>query len=339
MMSAHPLGEPLDLRHEISGWHRPLLFLAAGLGVFAVVCVGGLVFDHRVLVGAPIWMKPLKFSVSVLIFATTMAWLLSLLHSTPRLARYVGNTIVGVGVIEITAITVQVIRGQQSHFNYTTPLNSAIFGVMGFMITVLWCSSIVVVVMALRQRLGNRLLASALRSGLGLSVAGMAVGFLMAGPTAAQRAGGFTGIQGAHSVGVPDSGPGLPITGWSTVGGDLRVPHFFGLHAFQMIPLAGWLLVQAGRRWGALRAEAVQVGLVRVAAFAYGCLLALLIWQAERGQSLIHPDRLTLEALVVIVAATLAGAAAVVVRGRRRLPAGNGHAVMAVSVITGPEIR
>ena len=63
----------------------------------------------------------------------------------------------------------------------------------------------------------------------------------MTRPTAAQldeaRATGRMAIAGAHTVGAPDGGPGLPGTGWSVEHGDLRIPHFVGLHAMQILPL------------------------------------------------------------------------------------------------------
>ena len=98
-------------------------------------------------------------------------------------------------------------------------------------------------------------------------------------------------VVGAHTVGAPDGGPGLPGTGWSREHGDLRVPHFVGLHALQLLPLLA--LALGRRRWP----EATRVRLTLAAAASYGSLFALLLWQALRGQPLVQPDGLTIAAL------------------------------------------
>ena len=93
------------------------------------------------------------------------------------------------------------------------------------------------------------------------------------------------------------------MTDWSTTGGDLRIPHFIGMHALQALPLLALLLTALARRFAPLRDDDVRARLVVVAAAAYAGLLALLTWQALRGQPLIHPDIVTVGAAVVLVAA------------------------------------
>jgi peptidoglycan/LPS O-acetylase OafA/YrhL len=108
-------------------------------------------------------------------------------------------------------------------------------------------------------------------------------------------------MLGAHSVGVADGGPGLPVTRWSTEGGDLRAPHFFGLHALQALPLLAWLL-ERRRRDSASR-------LVIAAAVGWIGLTLVALSQALRGQPLVAPDRATVIAALVVVIVSLAVAA------------------------------
>jgi hypothetical protein len=111
---------------------------------------------------------------------------------------------------------------------------------------------------------------------------------------------------GAHSVGVDDGSPGLPLLGWSTVGGDLRVGHFVGLHGLQLLPLLAVVLI-SGRIFGR-QSHTQHQQFVHLVGVAYTALTALLIWQAWRGQSLIAPDLISLSSLGVILGVSIVGA-------------------------------
>ena len=124
---------------------------------------------------------------------------------------------------------------------------------------------------------------------------------------------GIEGIAGAHSVGVPDGGPGLPLVGWSTTGGDLRIGHFVGLHALQALPILAILLSRFATRLD----ERTRARLLVVAGGAYGVLTVLLTWQALRGQPLLRPDAVTLAAVAALVVATATAAGLVLARRRR----------------------
>jgi hypothetical protein len=191
----------------------------------------------------------------------------------------------------------QVVRGTTSHFNIATPLDAAVFSTMGALITVVAVLNLMLGIWLIFQPMRDPVLAWSIRLGVLLSFVGMLVGYWMtAGPTPAQLAAAQAGqplmVVGAHSVGVPDGGPGLPLLGWSTVGGDLRIGHFLGLHAMQVLPLLGFALTRswAARRW-TLRQ---RTQLVLLAAGTYGALTVFVTWQALRGQSIVAPDTLTI---------------------------------------------
>lgn len=127
----------------------------------------------------------------------------------------------------------------------------------------------------------------------------------MAQPTKEQRTADHLDtaeVIGAHAVGVPDCGPSMPLTGWSTTGGDLRIPHVVGMHALPLLPLFLVARVALAPRFARLRDPRVRLRLVLVASGACAAVTALVTWQALRGRPLVHPDGAT------VAAATAAGA-------------------------------
>jgi hypothetical protein len=175
---------------------------------------------------------------------------------------------------------------------------------MGATIGVFYVAVLATAILLMIQRTGDRVLTWTLRLGLLIALAGMGLGFLMVIPTDAQIAAGEQFV-GAHSVGVADGGPGMPVTGWSTTGGDLRIPHFVGMHALQLLPLLLFALTRV------VGDEKTRLRLMLVAAATYSAVLALVTWQALRGQPLVHPDAATLVAAGLIAAGLIAALAAV----------------------------
>ena len=267
-----------------------ITFAATLLGVFV---------DHRVIAGAPAWLKPAKFAISVSVYCFTFVWMVGFVENRPRLVRLLANVTVASLIVEMVVILTQAARGTTSHFNQTTPLNTALWSTMGAFIVLVWMMNLLLAIALLLQRMRDRTFAWSLRLGLLISAIGMATAFFMVTPTPEQGARIAAGygprIVGGHSVGVADGGPGLPVLGWSTVGGDLRIAHFFGLHALQVLPFLGWLLT---RRKGLLAPLTAgdRLTLVWCVGMAYLGLVLMLTWQALRGQPVVHPDTRTVAA-------------------------------------------
>jgi hypothetical protein len=285
--------------------HAPLTAVSLSMVAVLVACGAGLLLDPRIIAGAPAWLKPAKFAASIAIYGFTVTWFLHYLPDWPRTRRIAGWTMAMVSLIEMGTIAMQAWRGTTSHFNVGTTFDRTIFAVMGVAILAIWIASIAVAVALWRQRFADAALGAALRFGMTIAVAGAGMGGLMTRPTEAQlataRATRHVETVGAHTVGGPDGGPGLPGTTWSTAHGDLRVPHFLGLHAMQVLPLVSIVLARSRRISSDDRAR-----LVRVAGASYGALAAILLWQALRGQSIVAPDAATLVALGAWALATIA---------------------------------
>ncbi|WP_433783550.1 hypothetical protein ACQPX6_25970 [Actinomycetospora sp. CA-101289] len=262
--------------------HAGLFWLAAALGALAVVAALGVLVDDRELLGAPIWLKPLKFALSFGLYALALAWMIGGLERGLRTARAVGWVLVVGSAVEVGVIVVQAARGRRSHFNEETALDGSLYSLMGATVALIWLATAVVAVVLLRQRVADPGMRWGIRLGLGVGLVGMALGMLMVD-------------GGAHAVGVADGGPGVPFVGWSTVGGDLRVGHFVGIHALQVLPLLAAALAATRLDADARRA------LVVIAGLGYLGLVALGTWQALRGQPVLAPDGLTLAVLGALV--------------------------------------
>jgi hypothetical protein len=254
----------------------------------------GLLLDPRIITGAPAWLKPAKFAISTAIFSGTVAWLYRYITVWPGFMRAVGWTLAAVLVFEVAIIDIQAARGTTSHFNVSTSPNATLFAIMGTAIVILWLASVAILTALFRQKFDNPAWGWLLRLGMLITVLGSAGGGLMIRMTpeqaAAMHATHTVHAVGGHTVGAPDGGPGLPGVGWSTEHGDLRVPHFVGLHALQIVPFIGWL---------ALRKRRLQTSFVFSIAGSYLALIGILTWQALRGQSIIEPDGKTLATFAV----------------------------------------
>jgi hypothetical protein len=297
-------------------WHKPLLVLAAAMALLALYAGVARFVDPGEITGANAWDKPLKFALSTVIYSITWSWLIPQLRAGRRLASVLGSVITVALAVELAVIVGAAAVGTTSHFNVATPLAAALWATMAVSISVLWVATLVVSILLFRNPLGDRARTLAIRTGAVIAVVGLALGFLMTSPTAAQL-NDFQGVAGAHTVGLADGGPGLPILGWSTVAGDLRIPHFVGMHALQAIPIALIVLEVLSRRVGLLRSERLRLGIVWTAALAYAAVVALVTAQALRGEAITRPGAISLAGAAVIAAAVLAALVVLVARDVR----------------------
>lgn len=255
--------EAIANRH--SAWWQTAVFFIGASVVFGILAFA----DERTFNGVSTWAKPLKFALSLAVYFATLVWFAPLLpngYFEARKGRALTYVPIVFALFEIAYIALQAARGEASHFNNTSTFYSVMYSLMGFGATVLvlvcaWVGTVVA------KRFGARdAYAVAVVVGLWMT-------FLLGGGF-----GGYLGAQAGHWVGgVHDDAGGAWLMKWARDGGDLRVAHFFGMHAMQVLPVIGWF---AGRRLPRRGA----IALVVLAACLYAAFSTFTFLQALAGR-------------------------------------------------------
>ena len=258
------LFEEIHRRHTLLstlGWIFILLSLGHAIGILV---------DDREVLGINVWIKPLKFSLSIAIFMWTIGWLLYEVKLKIYPNFYMTIAFAAVMVIEQACITMQSFRGVPSHFNYSSSFDGIVYGIMGLGIIVNTILVTLLLIFFIRKKtlvLPQPYLWS-IYLGLFIVILGSVEGAIMV-------------MKSTHTIGAADGGPGLPFVNWSTSHGDLRVAHFMALHGIQFSLIAGSLL---SRGTGPERPR--TLALIAIV-LAYTAITAYLFWQAMQGQPLI----------------------------------------------------
>lgn len=197
------------------------LGLALLLGIYAF-------FNKELIMGINSMVKPIKFALSIWIYGWTMAMLLFYVNDKKKV-RNLSILAVITMIYEQFAITLQAFRGQLSHFNNNTAFDGILYALMGIFIVALTFQTLRIAITFIRQK------TYAIPPPLVLSIQLGLIYFVIF-----SFFGGYISGVNGHTVGAKDGGAGLPLINWSTLFGDLRVAHFFGIHALQIIPIFGY---------------------------------------------------------------------------------------------------
>ena len=220
---------PAALFAEFDRRHPLLTRYGIALLALGAVAMALQIVDPRTLAsGVNIWIKPAKFFVSVGVFALTAAWFMGYVRPERRtslLMRITAWALIVSGSFELIYIVNQAAQAQESHFNLSTGFHIAMYALMGIFAVLLTATTL-----PLAWEIARRPAPGLQRSFVAAVTIGLVLTFVLGG-----WMGSYMSSQTGHAVG--QVGGSVPIFGWNRMGGDLRIAHFFGIHAEQAIPL------------------------------------------------------------------------------------------------------
>ncbi|MFP2994755.1 hypothetical protein ABN763_02545 [Spongiivirga sp. MCCC 1A20706] len=236
----------------------------------ALICFIALFIDDRTLMGVNVWIKPLKFFISGGIYIFTFGYLITLYPYSTLKKHIIRNIVAWTLLVEIGIIAYQAARGVQSHYNQSSLFDGLLFAAMGILIAINVLIMVMFAIDTIRLKLNTtRSVQLAIFLGWIIVIFGSWVGGQMIS-------------QMAHNVGIADGGEGLPLVNWSTNGGDLRIAHFFGLHAIQIIPLFALFL---NKKWKTKTSN--QLIGVTIFGLLFAAWIGFTFYQAKQGVPLV----------------------------------------------------
>ncbi|MDA7501925.1 hypothetical protein N8482_01490 [Chitinophagales bacterium] len=234
--------------------------------VFALASILGILIDERTLMGVNVWIKPFKFLISNAIYILTVGFLMTLYPYSKRKQKLLNGIVSWTLLIESVLIICQASRGVQSHYNTSHPFDGLVFAAMGVFIAINVLIMALFIFDTIRLKLKTpKLLQWAILLGWVILFFGSWIGGQMIS-------------QMSHNIGVTDGGPGLPLVNWSTIAGDLRVAHFFGLHGLQVIPIFALVILNKCKT-----TTRNQIIIVTVFGLAYALWIGYIFYQAKQG--------------------------------------------------------
>jgi hypothetical protein len=224
-------GMQAPLRARMHNAAPPLYWVGLAMLLMSIPTLALTFIDARQLQGVSVWLKPFKFQLSSGVYLFTLALFMVWLPAAALrslTARYVVWAGVMSTLFEVGYISWQGSQGLASHFNTQTPFFATMYTLMGVGAAVLTSAALALGILIARNPSYGLPPAITLAIVLGLVLTfflGAGFGSYLGG----QRAGHWVG-------GVLSDSGGLPLFTWSRSGGDLRVAHFFGIHAMHFIP-------------------------------------------------------------------------------------------------------
>jgi hypothetical protein len=211
------------------------------------------------------WYKPFKFAFSTFTLVWAMAWYC---HYLPSLNINIFNwsVIVLLG-FEIVYIALMAGQGKTSHYNVSSPFYSAMFSMMALAATLVTLYIAYIGLLFFTNSFPDlpRYYVWAIRLGIVIFVIFSFEGFLMGG-------------RMSHSVGLVNDNSNLFILAWSKTVGDLRVAHFIGMHALQVLPMLSFYLLK-------------NTKLTILTGMLYGLLALFTLVQALNGKPLFKAQK------------------------------------------------